>query len=119
MARMKGVLLEADRRVAALAAERKAQGQPPPLVLMYGHSMAGAAISVLTGQGKVRWAARRSCWRFPLHELFSSALGRQGASSECYVPMPPRPQVVDGETFLGFDGKYILPNATPVYLHRA
>jgi len=27
-------------------------------------------------------------------------------------------QVVDGEKFLGFDGKYILPNATPVYLYK-
>jgi len=50
-----------------------------PLVLMYGHSMAGAAVGVLTGSGKV----------------------------------------VDGEKYLGFDGKYILPNATPVFLHKA
>jgi hypothetical protein len=28
-------------------------------------------------------------------------------------------QVVDGGSHLGFDGKYILPNATPVTLHRA
>ena len=41
--------------------------------------MAGAALGVLTGNGKV----------------------------------------VDGQTYLGFDGKYILPNATPVYLHKA
>merc|ERR1711920_1203259 len=47
-----------------------------PLVIMYGHSMAGAALSVLTGMGKR----------------------------------------VDGESFLGFDGKCILPNAKPVYL---
>ena len=26
---------------------------------------------------------------------------------------------VDGESYLGFDGKYIMPNATPVYLHKA
>ena len=40
--------------------------------------MAGAAASVLTGNGKV----------------------------------------VDGKSYLGFDGKYIMPNATPVYLHQ-
>jgi hypothetical protein len=45
---------------------------------MYGHSMAGAAISVLTGNGKQ----------------------------------------VDGRSCLGFDGKYIMPNATPVFLER-
>jgi len=28
-------------------------------------------------------------------------------------------QVVDGQNYLGFDGKYILPNATPVLLHEA
>ena len=26
---------------------------------------------------------------------------------------------VDGESYLGFDGKYIMPNATPVYLHKS
>ncbi len=45
----------------------------------YGHSMCGAALSILTGNGKQ----------------------------------------VDGESYLGFDGKYIMPNATPVYLHKA
>ena len=49
-----------------------------PLVVVYGHSMAGAAIGVLTGNGKA----------------------------------------VDGEGYLGFDGKYILPNATPVYFNK-
>ena len=47
-----------------------------PVALLYGHSMAGAALSILTGNGKQ----------------------------------------VDGETYLGFDGKYIMPNATPVRL---
>jgi len=50
----------------------------PTAVVIYGHSMAGAALSVLTGNGKQ----------------------------------------VDGESYLGFDGKYIMPNATPVYLHK-
>uniref|UniRef100_A0A6U4LIK6 Uncharacterized protein n=1 Tax=Phaeomonas parva TaxID=124430 RepID=A0A6U4LIK6_9STRA len=72
LVRMHGVLEKLNARF---------QGDAPakqPLVLMYGHSMAGAALSVLTGNGKV----------------------------------------VDGQTYLGFDGKYIMPNATPVYLHR-
>ena len=50
----------------------------PKQVIIYGHSMAGAALSVLTGNGKQ----------------------------------------VDGKAYLGFDGKYIMPNATPVFLHR-
>ena len=80
MVRMEKLLLDVEARVGAIAAERRAAGaSEPPLVLMYGHSMAGAAIGVLTGEGKV----------------------------------------VDGESYLGFDGKYILPNATPVFLHRA
>ena len=48
----------------------------PKQVIIYGHSMAGAALSVLTGNGKQ----------------------------------------VDGKSYLGFDGKYIMPNATPVKL---
>jgi broad specificity phosphatase PhoE len=48
----------------------------PKQVIIYGHSMAGAALSVLTGNGKQ----------------------------------------VDGQSYLGFDGKYIMPNATPVKL---
>ena len=48
----------------------------PKQVIIYGHSMAGAALSVLTGNGKQ----------------------------------------VDGKAYLGFDGKYIMPNATPVKL---
>jgi len=55
-----------------------APGSPTPVVIIYGHSMAGAALSILTGNGKQ----------------------------------------VDGESYLGFDGKYIMPNATPVYLHK-
>ena len=60
--------------------EAKASSLPPrkdggkPVIIIYGHSMAGAALGILTGNGKQ----------------------------------------VDGETFLGFDGKYIMPNATPV-----
>ena len=69
--RMRGVLTRLNERMAPLAKQGRR-----PLVLMYGHSMAGAALSILTGNGKV----------------------------------------VDGETYLGFDGKYIMPNATPVYL---
>ena len=71
--RMKGVLERLNAQMQPLAAAGK-----QPLVIMYGHSMAGAALSILTGNGKV----------------------------------------VDGETYLGFDGKYIMPNATPVYLHK-
>jgi hypothetical protein len=57
------VLLAIEAKVGPLAARRNAAAQaeggvccgaPPPLVLMYGHSMAGAAIGVLTGCGKVR-----------------------------------------------------------------
>mmetsp|Transcript_18127 Transcript_18127/g.33205 ORF Transcript_18127/g.33205 Transcript_18127/m.33205 type:complete len:315 (-) Transcript_18127:182-1126(-) len=85
LVRMRKVLDDVNARVEKLVAERAAASEGPaaeptkrPLVLMYGHSMAGAAVGVLTGNGKV----------------------------------------VDGEKFLGFDGKYILPNATPVFLHR-
>jgi len=74
LTRMNGVLARVNERMAPLAA---AEGRRP-LVVMYGHSMAGAALSILTGNGKQ----------------------------------------VDGESFLGFDGKYIMPNATPVFLHR-
>ena len=71
---MQAVLGKLEARMAPLAA---AEGRRP-LVVMYGHSMCGAAISILTGNGKV----------------------------------------VDGQKYLGFDGKYIMPNATPVYLHQ-
>ena len=74
LTRMRGVLGKLEARMAPLAA---AEGRRP-LVVMYGHSMCGAAISILTGNGKV----------------------------------------VDGQKYLGFDGKYIMPNATPVWLHR-
>jgi len=74
-ARMHAVLRRLDGAMTPLAKQRRA----PPLVVMYGHSMAGAALQILTGGGKQ----------------------------------------VDGESCLGFDGKYIMPNATPVYLHRA
>ena len=80
--RAHAVLAKLNGRAAALraAAEEGDWGvvPKPPLVVMYGHSMMGAAIGVLTGNGKT----------------------------------------VDGEAFLGFDGKYILPNATPVYLAK-
>lgn len=72
LTRQQAVLAKLNARMAPLAKEGKR-----PLVVMYGHSMAGAALGVLTGNGKV----------------------------------------VDGQSYLGFDGKYILPNATPVYLH--
>lgn len=74
LVRMRGLLDDLESRMKPLA---ESSGKRP-LVLMYGHSMAGAAIGFLTGEGKV----------------------------------------VDGEKFLGFDGKYILPNATPVYLYK-
>jgi hypothetical protein len=76
---MEELLLRMEAKMAPLAAECTAQGRAPPLVLAYGHSMAGAALGVLTGHG----------------------------------------QRVDGELHLGFDGKYILPNATPTLLHQA
>lgn len=72
--RMQGVLRRLDEKMAPVA---KAKGSVP-LVMMYGHSMAGAALQILTGNGKV----------------------------------------VDGQSYLGFDGKYILPNAQPVFLHK-
>jgi len=71
--RQHAMLAKLNARMADLA-----EGGKRPLVIMYGHSMAGAALSVLTGNGKA----------------------------------------VDGEAYLGFDGKYIMPNATPVYLHQ-
>ena len=70
---MHAMLEKLNTRMAPLANDGRT-----PLVVVYGHSMAGAALSILTKNG----------------------------------------QVVDGETYLGFDGKYIMPNATPVYLHR-
>ena len=75
LGRMRRVL---DRVEARVAAGGVGGGARRPLVLMYGHSMAGAALSILTGNGKP----------------------------------------VDGAepAFLGFDGKYIMPNATPVKL---
>ena len=72
--RMQGVLRRLDEKMAPVA---KAKGSVP-LVMMYGHSMAGAALQILTGNGKV----------------------------------------VDGQSYLGFDGKYILPNAQPVFLNK-
>jgi hypothetical protein len=61
--------------------ESKVRDMPPKedshLVLLYGHSMCGAALAILTGNGKQ----------------------------------------VDGKSYLGFDGKYIMPNATPVKLY--
>ena len=73
---MQAQLIRLNQKVATLP--------PPadgawPLVVMYGHSMCGAALAILTGNGKQ----------------------------------------VDGENYLGFDGKYIMPNATPVYLHKS
>ena len=70
-----------DRVEARVLAGGVGGGARRPLVLMYGHSMAGAALSILTGNGKP----------------------------------------VDGAepAFLGFGGKYIMPNATPVFLSRA
>ncbi|KAH8067890.1 Histidine phosphatase [Aureococcus anophagefferens] len=70
--RMRGVLDDLKAEVAALP---PAKGGGKRVVLL-GHSMCGAALGILTGNGKV----------------------------------------VDGESFLGFDGKYIMPNATPVRL---
>merc|ERR1719473_643465 len=73
-ARMQGVLRRLQAKMTPVA---EAKGSAP-LVIMYGHSMAGAALQILTGNGKV----------------------------------------VDGQSYLGFDGKYILPNAQPVFLHK-
>jgi broad specificity phosphatase PhoE len=73
LTRMNGVLARLNERMAVAAEGRR------PLVVMYGHSMCGAALAILTGNGKQ----------------------------------------VDGESYLGFDGKYIMPNATPVFLHKA
>jgi dienelactone hydrolase len=63
---------------AVTALPNRPDGKPKQ-VIIYGHSMAGAALSILTGNGKV----------------------------------------VDGTSYLGFDGKYIMPNATPVKLADA
>jgi len=71
--RQHAMLAKLNERMAPLVGKQ----DRAPLVVIYGHSMAGAALSVLTGNGKI----------------------------------------VDGQRYLGFDGKYIMPNATPVYLH--
>ena len=76
LVRMNAVLRKINERMSSV------DGPAPSLVLMYGHSMAGAALSILTGNGK-----------------------RVEGSTD-----PP---------CLGFDGKYIMPNAQPVVLHRA
>lgn len=73
--RMQGMLRKLNEKMKPVAQAKGAA----PLVIMYGHSMAGAALQILTGNGKV----------------------------------------VEGKTYLGFDGKYILPNAQPVFLHKA
>jgi broad specificity phosphatase PhoE len=70
LTRMHSVLKKINDRFS------NAAGGKRPLVVMYGHSMAGAALSILTGNGKQ----------------------------------------VEGVDYLGFDGKYIMPNATPVLL---
>ena len=72
LVRMRKVLDDVVAKLATLPKSSNAK----PVALLYGHSMAGAALSILTGNGKQ----------------------------------------VDGETYLGFDGKYIMPNATPVKL---
>ena len=46
LTRMNGVLVRLNERMAAAAEGRR------PLVVMYGHSMCGAALSILTGNGK-------------------------------------------------------------------
>jgi hypothetical protein len=46
--RMHKVLLKIDARMADI----HVKGDESPLVLMYGHSMAGAALGILTGNGK-------------------------------------------------------------------
>ncbi|KAL8424459.1 hypothetical protein Efla_001061 [Eimeria flavescens] len=70
---------EALRKVAAIAREELTKRSPEekrkPRVVLYGHSMAGAAVSVLLGFGKE-----------------------------------------DASGWLGFDGHYIMPNATPTLL---
>jgi broad specificity phosphatase PhoE len=67
--------LIAELREKSLKFAKRPDGKKN-FVIVYGHSMAGAALSILTGNGKQ----------------------------------------VDGQAFLGFDGKYIMPNATPVCL---
>jgi len=74
--RTRQMLTSLEASVSSLPA--RADGKPKQ-VIIYGHSMAGAALSILTGNGKV----------------------------------------VDGTSYLGFDGKYIMPNATPVKLADA
>lgn len=75
LVRMNQVLIKLNEKAKGLEVS---PGNKRPLICMYGHSMAGAAISVLTANGKQ----------------------------------------VDGRTCLGFDGKYIMPNATPVFLEK-
>jgi len=63
---MTQVLLEVNYRMQDLARCNKAQGKPVPLILMYGHSMAGAAIAFLTGEGKVGPCAVLVCCACPV-----------------------------------------------------
>ena len=49
--RMHQVLLLLNERMKPLADDRTTS----PLVLMYGHSMAGAALAILLGSGKVTY----------------------------------------------------------------
>ena len=77
--RMHRMLIKLNERYPPPEAE-SAEG-PLPVVLCFGHSMAGAALSILLGKGK---------------------------SAD--------PEKTDGTGFLGFDGPYIMPNATPVFL---
>ena len=47
LTRMNGVLARLNERMAGAA-----EGGKRPLVVMYGHSMCGAALAILTGNGK-------------------------------------------------------------------
>eukprot|EP00239_Pterosperma_sp_CCMP1384_P005050 CAMPEP_0197848848 /NCGR_PEP_ID=MMETSP1438-20131217/10215_1 /TAXON_ID=1461541 /ORGANISM="Pterosperma sp., Strain CCMP1384" /LENGTH=945 /DNA_ID=CAMNT_0043461277 /DNA_START=270 /DNA_END=3107 /DNA_ORIENTATION=- len=78
LVRMRRVLVKMEQ---LMQAARKDMNRAPR-GLMFGHSMAGAALQILTGQGKTE---------------------------------------VDenGKEYLCFDGKHIMPHATPTFLHRA
>lgn len=77
--RMHGVLLKLNERFPPPTDTDS--GASLPLVLCFGHSMAGAALSILLGKGK-----------------------------------SVDPKDTGGTGYLGFDGPYIMPNATPVFL---
>ena len=60
----------------------------------------------------------RTSWLYTPHHRSSTFCRRGRRDCAALGVLTGNGKRVDGEGYLGFDGKYILPNATPVYLHR-